>query len=98
MSLETVFGGRPASPPQPPPRTAEVTQSDTSGIYCTPLSGDSRQALGPCLGGLRRRATSCPAGAHEHPLEQLPVGTIVLLQRTADGVWITAVHEGPLPR
>lgn len=79
-----------------PPVTGRVVRSDASGVWATPLDGDTRHPIGPCRGARRPVFESTGAGdaAHRHDtLEQLPVGVLVLLVFTDDGPWVAGWEE-----
>lgn len=90
MALSASTAAAAAGIPQPgtrgsPPATARVIRSDTSGVWATPLGADTRHPYGPCRGAHRRDALG--------ELEQLPVGTLVLLVLTDDGPWVAGWEE-----
>ncbi len=79
---------RPATAAQAPPvATGQVVRSDSSGVWVTPLLGDTRHPVGPCRGG--RRPNADLTG-----WEQIPAGTVVLLVLTDAGPWVAA-HDQP---
>jgi len=76
------------NPPTPPRATvANVTRSDSSGVWVTPLGGDENHPSGPCRGGTR--PTLIPSGdGVALARERLPIGTRVLYVVADDGPWI----------
>lgn len=45
--LEVLLNRAPARKAEPP-ATARVVRSDTSGVWCAPVGGDTRHPIGPC--------------------------------------------------
>lgn len=98
MGVDDLLARRPApSSASREPFTGVVVRSDVTGVWVARLGADRRHPLGPCRGGTRVRSRTAAAGGdpHEHDveLEQLPVGTEVLLIRTGDGPWVAAHHH-----
>lgn len=93
--LEVLLDGRPSRRTRAS-ATARVVRSDTSGVWCVPLGGDTRHPFGPCRGATRRVFTETGAGdaAHRHDqVERLPVGMVVLLVFTDERPWVAAWEE-----
>jgi hypothetical protein len=93
--LEFLFESKPVKHTRGP-CTARVVRSDASGVWCAPLEADTRHPIGPCRGATRRAFALGGAGDAEHrhdQLEQLPVGTVVLLVFTDERPWVVAWDE-----
>lgn len=76
----------------------QITRSDGRGVYATELDGDEEHPTGPLLGATYRNLRTCPDGPHNHPLLPLPRGTLVLVEQTEHGPWVTAYDEGSMPQ
>jgi hypothetical protein len=95
MNVDDLLRGRPARSAAAGgglARTATVVRSDDTGVWCTPLGGDSRHPVGPCRGA-HRPALTGPPDARQLTAERLPEGALVLLVTTAHGPWVAAWEE-----
>lgn len=77
----------PASPAAPRAMSANVTRSDSSGVWVTPQGGDQNHPSGPCRGALRLSPFQ-PGQTTPQAYERLPIGTRVLYVVADDGPWI----------
>lgn len=90
-ALGNVVSSRERSRLNPQPLIPSVvTRSDETGVWVTPVGGDSLSPLGPCTGGLAPSLVPGAGGTYTLGWERLPVGTKCLAANTSEGPFIVS--------
>lgn len=90
-ALGNVIGPRDRARLSAPPLVPSVvTRSDSTGVWVTPVGGDSLSPLGPCTGGLVPTLIPGAGGTYTLGWERLPVGTKCLAVNTSEGPFIVS--------
>ena len=81
---------RRGSPDAPRNVPSVVTRSDVTGVWVTPVGGDTTSPLGPCTGALRPALIGNLTDGFQLVQERLPVGTKCLVVNTSEGPFIVS--------
>jgi hypothetical protein len=67
-----------------------VTRSDSTGVWVTPIGGDTSSPLGPCTARPVIKLTGDLQSGYQLVNEQLPVGTKCLAVNTSEGPYVVS--------